>query len=121
MRVGEFVLEFLYDAIVLGNGISRDTFEQIQELVGRRSARFALLGIDWDGLDPLFDHGVAYFAFEQCLEHQRDEEQEQIGFDAWNLLEQQRRGVMDTLELCEAFLQARLVLVGLEHGSGASG
>ena len=60
-------------------------------------------------------------AFQQCLDHQGDKEEEHVGLNPADLFKKQRGGTMNAFELGEAFLQSRLKLIGLKDFLGTDG
>ena len=46
-------------------------------------------------------HPEAHFSFYQCLDHKSNEEGEHVGLNPFCFLEEQRCGIVDTLELRE--------------------
>ena len=78
-----------------------------------------VFGVDRESLDLVLLHFQADFPFQSGLKNQRQEEQEHHGFDPFYFLEQERGGIMHGFKLAEAFLQGRLVFVGLQCLLGA--
>ena len=78
-------------------------------------SRRSFFGVERDDVDASLKHSFADLAFDVGLHDQRYEEQKHDCFDALDLLEEQRRGTVDALELAEAFFQARLKFVRVQH------
>ncbi len=118
LSVIEFVLILLNYGGVFVYLVGKNHLECIEHFRGGGVPSIPFLGVDFEPRELLCFHFVAHLTLQERLNHQRDKEQKQAGFDTLDVLEQQGRGVMNVLERCEMLLESGLILVGLQDRLG---
>src|SRR4030095_4412606 len=104
MGLVQLVMVLLTKATLLSNGIGREPVKGFEQLGCGRMGSIAILRIELQRWRPSVVELLAQFPFQQRLDEQSDKEDEHVGLNTLNLLEEQRGGAMYTLKLTKAFL-----------------
>jgi hypothetical protein len=115
LKSREFRNQNLGETLAMGQGMTLDGLEQVQEPPRRRPAAGSTFRVQGQCLDVVLLHCAAQPAFQEGLHKQRKEGDAQQRLDAVDRLEVDGRHLEVGLELREPLLDRRLPLVGVEQ------
>lgn len=114
MRHIEFILVVFNGMIILSDVIGGEAIKGFEDLGCGGMGSITVFGVELERRMFSLSEALADEAFQQCLDHQGDKEEEHIGLNPADLFKKQRGATVNAFELSEAFLQSRLELVGLK-------
>jgi len=101
--------------VVVGEVVALEGGEVVEDAGGGRGGAGAVFWVERQFGDLVVAHRGAEFAFDEAAAEQGDEVAGEQRFDAAGAFERDGGGVVDGFELVVAFLEVRLVAVGVQQ------
>ena len=104
MCVIEFIAVVLYGSVILSDDIRGKAIKGFKDLGCGGMGSIPVFGVELERQMFFLLKSLADEAFQQCLDHQGDKEEEHVGLNSADLFKKQRGSTMNAFELGETFL-----------------